>query len=107
MIARNRRVPIGRSASLRKKDHGSGLCILLRIECVVERTKHPGVICDIDLKAANIDIGKATQHDRQDSRDRVAFVVMKGSTAGGVDGPGPGSTARSAHTTAFDASDGG
>ncbi len=107
MIARDCRVPIGGTASLGKEDHRGGLSILLGIKCVVERTEYPGVIGDINLEAANIDVGKSTQHDRQDSRDGIAFVVMKGSATGGVDGPGPGSTAGSAHTTALDAPDGG
>ena len=107
MIARDRRVPIGGTASLRKQDHRGSLSILLGIECLVERPKHTGVIRDINLEAANIDIRKSTQHDRQDSRDGVALVVMKGSAAGSVDGPGPGSKAGSALTTAFDAPDGG
>lgn len=107
MIARDCRFPIGGAATLREKDHRGGLGILLGIECIVERTEHPRVISDVDLKAANIDIGKATQHDRQDSRDGITFVIVKGSAASSVDGPRPGSTAGSTRATALDASDGG
>lgn len=107
MIAGYRCIPVGGAASFGEKDFGGSLSIVLGVECIVERAKYSSVIGDVDLEAADIDVGKPADHYGQNAGDGIAFGLVIGAATGGVDGPRPRSTAGATGPAAFDCADGG
>ena len=107
MIAGDRRIPVGGAAAFGQEDLRGGLSVLFGVERVVERAEDTCVIGDVDLEAADIDVRETADHDREDSGDGIAFGLVVGAAAGGVDGPWPGCPAGSAGAAALDSTDGG
>lgn len=107
MITGYRRIPIGGAAALGEEDLGGGLGILLGVERVIEGAEDAGMICDVDLEAAYIDVGKAANHDREDSGYGIALGLVVGAASGGIDRPWPGGPTGATGATTLNSADGG
>jgi hypothetical protein len=107
MITGYRGVPVGGAAALGEEDLGGGLGIFIGVERVIEGAEDSGMIRDVDLEAAYIDVGEAADHDREDSGDGIALGLVVGAAAGGVDRPWPGGSAGATGAATLDSANGG
>ena len=107
MIAGDGGAPIGGVDPFSQQDAGRCLSVVIGIERFVERAEDAGVVGDVDLEAAHVDVGITAGHDGQDGCDSVFFGFVVGSAAGGVDGPRPGRGTGGSGPSALDGADSG
>ena len=108
MIAGDGCGPIGRSQAFGGKNTCGLLGVALGVEGVVQRSENAGVIGEIDLETADVDIWEAAAHDLQHRCDGFGLRAVITASPGGIDGPWPRcGTERADPASTFDGADGG